>query len=110
MDARDVVAGLGERRDAGILDHPVRPGIIGCQRQVDVLEGGKLSEQIARRAIEVLGRIARIDPECARRVGHQLPQSIGTFRAHGGRVVAALCLDQGAEQDLPVTRLKANLA
>ncbi len=54
MDARDVVAGLGEGWNAGILDHPVWPGVVGCERQVDILECGELREQIARGAVEVL--------------------------------------------------------
>jgi len=109
VDARDVVAGLDERRDAGILDHPVRSGIVGRERQVDVLERSELCEQIPRRAVEVLGGIARIDAERTGSIRHQLAKTIGILRADGGRVVAAFSLDQGAEQNLPVVRIKADL-
>ena len=99
-DGRDTGVTAARRRD----DAPriAGPGIIGRERQVDILERGELREQVARRAIEVLGRIARIDAERAGRVRHQLPQTVSALWADGGRVVAAFSLDQGAEQDLPV--------
>ncbi|PTQ66844.1 hypothetical protein [Celeribacter persicus] len=44
----------------------------------------------------------------ARRVRHQLTQTISTLGADGGRVIAAFSLGQGAEQDLPVLRVETD--
>lgn len=74
-----VVAGLlGHPRDVVVSDpEPAFAGVVGGEHQpdVDVVLSQDLA-YVARRAVDALLHVCRIDPELSRRGGHELHQAL----------------------------------
>ncbi len=83
--------------------------IIRGERQFGRSEPVQHGEEIARRSVEVLGEIMRIDTEIAGCPWHELAQTDGPRGTDRSWAIRALDLDIGLKQRQPVRNRKPGL-